>query len=703
MFAVLLLLLFLSGSSPHPPAPASRRPHLWGFADLHAHPAAHLAFGADARGENGIVWGKPGMALETARSTLATDMPPCYPETHNGFDLDPIREGTRAQLLRSLDSSTGWTHAASGAPAFRSWPHAQSLDHQQMHLLAVRRAYEGGLRLMIATAVDNQLLSTLWTKIGFNLSGNQMPPPSRTFDYDSARKQIDFIRQLAAQNSSWLRVVTTAAEARETILGNQLAVILGIEMDTLSAGQIVDLVKNHQVRHIIPIHLVDNNFGGTALAGDLFNTSNEYLTGSFYKVACDPALQFRLGRPSVLRPSGTLRMPGAMLVKPLDDDAFRKLGYAKCTGGQKNAKGLAEDAYTSLFRQLMQAGVLIDVAHMSELAMESAIRLAEVNRYPLMDSHTGLWQPCALPGGECGNSERDLKRAHARRVAALGGVIGLGTSAPPAGRAIFSASGNPRLMRFTRASQEWARTVSFTGPRADQAISRLWITFMTGEEALDGGDRVDAVIQLRDSRQLTFRNVSQGQRWQTNSTHTVELPLSYAIRMDDIRSLRIQVHMGGLWGGAWSIHGVALDAHERELDPVGQWLKDYQDALSVMGGRGVALGTDMNGFSPQIPFAAVAPRYPVTVASRFGSPPPAFPPPPLAKFQLGSRVYELQKDGLAHYGMLPDFLQAVSELREMEPERALDAVYRSAGDVVEMWEKAEAAGRWSASHVAREP
>jgi len=35
-------------------------------------------------------------------------------------------------------------------------------------------------------------------------------------------------------------------------------------------------------------------------------------------------------------------------------------------------------------------------------------------------------------------------------------------------------------------------------------------------------------------------------------------------------------------------------------DPVTPWLKDYLDALGQMGGKGLVLGTDTNGISPQI-------------------------------------------------------------------------------------------------------
>lgn len=63
-------------------------PRLWGWADLHAHPAAHLSLGANSNGHGGIFWGKPGMALEMSLGTLPSDMPACHPDKHSGLDGD---------------------------------------------------------------------------------------------------------------------------------------------------------------------------------------------------------------------------------------------------------------------------------------------------------------------------------------------------------------------------------------------------------------------------------------------------------------------------------------------------------------------------------------------------------------------------------------------------------------------------------------
>jgi hypothetical protein len=130
-------------------------------------------------------------------------------------------------------------------------------------------------------------------------------------------------------------------------------------------------------------------------------------------------------------------------------------------------------------------------------------------------------------------------------------------------------------------------------------------------------------------------------------------------------------------------------------DPVGNWFKDYISALSLMGGKGVAIGTDANGLSPQIPFDEwpFPTSFPITVASKF-APPSGAPTPALPPYKLGSRTYDFHRDGIANYGLLPDFFQAVSE-RGSNPGStgytALNALYHSAEDVIEMWEKVEAA------------
>ena len=185
---------------PPKPSPNPAALKLWGFADLHAHPASHLAFGDRGGGMNtllsGIFWGLPGLAPSTETATINVDMPPCTTDSHYGFDADGIRKATRRQVIGMIDGLTGWAHGSDGAPTFRNWLHSQSLSHQQMHITFIKRAYDGGLRLMVASVTDNQLLSNLWTQIGSNLDAthDNVPPTNPNFDFESAKKQLGFLR-----------------------------------------------------------------------------------------------------------------------------------------------------------------------------------------------------------------------------------------------------------------------------------------------------------------------------------------------------------------------------------------------------------------------------------------------------------------------------------------------------------------------------
>ena len=57
--------------------------------------------------------------------------------------------------------------------------------------------------------------------------------------------------------------------------------------------------------------------------------------------------------------------------------------------------------------------------------------------------------------------------------------------------------------------------------------------------------------------------------------------------------------------------------------------------------------------------------------------PAGFHPPSLNRSQMGAKSYDFQRDGLAHYGMLPDFMQAVSQKPGSKP--AISALYHTAG------------------------
>lgn len=555
---------------------------VWGFADLHAHPATFLAFGADANGDsdlvfnqnNGVLWGKAGLGLAASSSdaAIAANLPMCNSDSHSGSDSDAVRHGTHVQLIKTVDKVTGFAHGPLGYPTFNNWPAAQDIAHQAMYITEIRRAYEGGLRMLFASTTDNEIISDLW-HIGSRAGGNSIPTPNPLFDYTSALRQLNLIQQLSDANSSWMQIVTSSAEGRQAIQNDKLAVVLSLEMDALTIDQVFDLIQNHKVRHIIPIHLSNNAMGGMAVYGDEFNTNTYFHTGNFFSIRTDPCINVDLGQPQVLAPDPTFGALGGISPQTINDDWFNSLHYPSAyqESGVKNALGLAQPEQ---FVLLMQKGVILDIAHMSEQSAADALSLGEKYHFPLMDSHTGLRDETnCYPTDPAGTSERAIPYSQVKRLAALGGVLGLGTA-------------------------------DNSGP-----------------------------------------------------------------------------------------------------DPVELWLQNYKTARALMGRRGVALGTDFNGLSPQIVANAynIPTPYPINIGSKL-NPPSGITLTSLPKFTLGSlRTFDFATDGLANYGLLPDFLQAVSvhpappwtpmagtsPVPNPDAMPELKALFHSAEDVIEMWANAE--------------
>ncbi|MEY4510193.1 MAG: hypothetical protein RLZZ450_2315 [Pseudomonadota bacterium] len=429
-----------------------------GFADLHTHPAGHLAFDGPADG-SGMFWGYPGRALAT--SSPQSDLRACVPDTHSlgsngsGYDDDQIRHTARQKIMANFEpGANGWVHEGDGSPSFRSWPHAESLSHQKMHISWLRRAFDGGLRLLVASAHDNQLLAEAHR---MRIGHEDPPQVDRNFDFDSSIRQLNEIKCLVQANSDFLGIATDASTAEQLIRAGKMAVILGVEMDQLSAEQLLELVKSHQVRTVIPIHLADNAFGGTAVYRDLFNSSSNFLNGRPFAVLGDPNISFRLGAWGVVvaEALGVGWSPATVASRSVFEAGYSCFadrapahGCISAHKGHRNAAGLT-DVGRALLSELMKLGVLIDVSHMSMKSTDDALALAETSGsnqakgYPLLSSHTGIRR-----AELCSESERSLTTQQAQRLRALGGVLGFGTAGGSASAALASVGDVPLVAGF---------------------------------------------------------------------------------------------------------------------------------------------------------------------------------------------------------------------------------------------------------------
>lgn len=524
-----------------------------GFADLHAHPMNHLGFGHDesplACGfPQGIFHGRPGGALNLADrdAGMDVDLAKCAPEVHTECPTLSFEQRITRQTMMRVIEARYPNHGPSGAPQFLDWPHAQSVTHQQMHVKWLRQAYEAGQRVMIASVTDSEVLEKWYNYLAPGPFCEIFEPDS-AFLLDSAIEQILAIQALAAANSSWLHIADTPADAADAAFPlsgpGKLVLILGLEMDALPIADTLDLVDNFGVRSVIPIHLVNNSVGGTAVYNSVFNTLNFWQEGSYFEVVNDPMLSFTLDPEQRLNAYQPLPLPGRNCAVAPDLEANHNPSYVRAShtcagdgpGGERNARGVSD--FDALFA-LMQRGVLLDTTHMGFTSKEETIQFAElmanispIAGYPLIDSHTSLRDETQLPDpAEPAVSERDLTWDHARRIQDLGGVVGFGTVGDPpqegivAGRgqaAFNSDSPNEILIRLTGEGHEWIAYNDTTDEqRTTDFIHRLDVRIATGGDNLNGGSSARLLIHV-GANIHTFALKDPGPEWTNDSVNLV--------------------------------------------------------------------------------------------------------------------------------------------------------------------------------------
>jgi microsomal dipeptidase-like Zn-dependent dipeptidase len=416
-------------------------PGLIGFADYHAHMFSELSFGQY------LFHGKAYPDLDAPpEQQLAEALGPC----RHG-DLRHTRTGLAVRFIEGSDVR-GWEHGHRGYPTFADWPQYSMLTHQQMYVDWVYRAYRHGLRLMVMTVTHSRTLCERLHRA-----------PGAPCDDDAViAVQIDAVRRMldaiAEREGGWMRLARSSQEAAQIIRENRLALVLGVEVDTLfgcaadgdprcSAASYtpeLEWLYGAGVRQIIPIHLMDNGFGGAAIFDDHMNANQMYLRGT--RLEPDPAgcedervdFEFSKGTTSLI----TAQLATGVWYLPF---------YPRSPNGKHghcNVRGLTSDGET-LVRDLMRRGMLVDVEHMSDRATQRTIELARAycadlprgrTCYPVLTSHT--W-PRDLKrrlrdGEEVGfvrpgqvidaTSELQKSRAALAAIRDLGGVVGVITN-----------------------------------------------------------------------------------------------------------------------------------------------------------------------------------------------------------------------------------------------------------------------------------
>lgn len=434
--------------------------NLTGFVDMHTHPMSHLGFGGM------IIYGAPdtgSLMLATQKyrdrqflerdcntsnelaGNLGDALGNCN-ALHGGpgfFDNtcgDALRHAIVDKVEERFIHEFGnpglggqvKDHPHDGYPGFAHWPHWSSVTHQQMYWEWIRRAYNGGQRVLVALAVNNSLLAK---------AGNAA---QYIDDKSSVELQLAEITAFVGRHSDFMEIARSSADLRRIVSANRLAVVLGVETDDFGnltrrariSGETVThaTVKAEirrlydlGVRYIIPIHFSNSILGGYAINKDLFalNSKEYYNAYPVVREACNEGIQFKLDRSEFSSIEANI-LRTQDLGRIIDGQPTYPAPAPGC--GHANSMGLSSLGIGAL-TEMMNLGMMIDIDHMSRLAADAALNLAAARDYPINSGHNGLLaDACSSPvsGDRDRCNENARTRSQYEQIRALRGMVGLG-------------------------------------------------------------------------------------------------------------------------------------------------------------------------------------------------------------------------------------------------------------------------------------
>jgi microsomal dipeptidase-like Zn-dependent dipeptidase len=461
-------------------------PPLAGVADLHLHMFAEEAFGGGwfhgshrGPGEDALApcdGGEPGDHA-ILKSELAPLLGTCEDMTLDELgQLVPLVAilsapgggGLVSEFISTIPGSTGDTglHAdrTHGWPELDGWPRWDVIAHQQVWEEQLHDAYTAGLRLEVMSAV-----SLDWLCRALPEANVERPECDEMVD---VKLQLELAHAFVADHD-WAEIALTAADARRIIAEDRLAIVLSVEASHLmhDGDWLAQLDELHAlgVRTLQPVHQLNNRFGGAAPHNSIFHIA-QYAENCHVDEDCG--------------------LTGETVTLGFDVDA-------DC----KNVLGLTDDG-KGLVGEMMDRGMLVDVAHLSERGVRDAHELSKArDYYPLYISH-GHFREIMTP-----ERQREEKTTPSWVIEILretGGIMGIRTGHEEV--STYSGSAVPNTCHGS--SRSFAQSYDFArlglkvavalGSDLNGFIQQIRPRF--GKDACSASFPTEAQCQARDER-----------------------------------------------------------------------------------------------------------------------------------------------------------------------------------------------------------
>lgn len=742
-----------------PNIPVEGQPPVWGFADLHCHPMAAKGFGG------GLIAGDYDPSSRDAAGLPHCDQPPGEHQPH-------FRDAGDFLVNNWPDAHP--TGQRDGGATFTDWPNFMDGIHQQMHPEWIKRAHDGGLRLMVALVVHTEFLATQ------HVVHNDLPHD----DWSVTQRQVQYWKDVCAAHPDLMAIAPSPQDARAIIASGRIAIVLGLEVDSALARwksrlelvaeayrrlppdqrppvanhpgapipvnqAMLDMLRamireqltalwNLGIRQINPVHLADNAFGYASVYEEAFNLSMSETFGTQFQVTAASDVDYRLGEE---REWLTYLAAGVIDGYSPNSGQWNATGvdgHGKPIAGHVNAGRGLTDVGVIAIQEMIRAGFIIDVDHMSRATAAQTFAIAEGTAaawndsqthavYPLVSAHASFrdlsprrnWghEDNPGPGQRAYNHiwphESEKTAGQLQQLRSVGGMLASITSHIDSLQHQRPDGSTPVANDCAGTTKTWAQELIYAvdamdggpvgmgtdmallreigprfGPRAAYGLTDEHLDSARTERhnqalAQDAGVRYDRAGNLPP-----FSTPPQEAEWKRNP---------YIKPQDSVW----QITFGDEADFATSLW-TALATHTAGAGdrPV------RDDANEVLRGLRASSAQDAQGISDRartaweiwnnLPVTHVdnGPRSDyhlindaITMWRRMSG-----PNAPLSRCRTGQRDWDFNTDGLAHYGLLPDMLQDLANVGL--PQDVMTALFASAEAYLDLWQRCD---RW---HIA---
>jgi microsomal dipeptidase-like Zn-dependent dipeptidase len=576
-------------------------------------------------------------------------------------------------------------------------------------------------------AVNNELVGRVSSILTPGIP-NDRPYDDKTLVDKQIKGMWDMVafvdKQSGGPGRGWMQIAESPEDARRIIKEGKLAIVLGIEVDSLGNWRTpedlqkqsgndlnkaralikAELLRLHSrgVRQIAPIHLTDNAFGGCAVYNKIFSALNKYVAGHFYEVenATSSGVYYNVVRDEFPFVVNTL----LTAVASRATDGFGKWeSSVSRSGGTANRRGLTKYGEI-LIEEMMDLGMIIDMDHFSQKALAQALAITErksvrgVSKYPFVFSHVAF-RDLALEPHQSSEIKQFANESHKtasdiQRMRAAGGVLGVGLV-----QGSLKSFGSKVANDSAGSSKSWAQAYQY-------AVSKLGSLGVAMGTDVNGGPGAPgprfgpfasyALHPKTGSRGAARRQQAEGQ------TKGVR----YDGKWKDYRRYRFDNDEGVYDDEERQIwEGLALAKSGANIEDADIWYwnrldwDDKEVQYFAEGFRAANVSKDdsvwerraawlaKTGGTPLSSEEADVHRY-FKKARRVWNRWKAMesgPNPPLARSKAGRRDFDINMDGVAHYGLLPDFIQDLKNVGLTDND--LRPLMSSAFAYVTMWDK----------------